>query len=56
MIIAGYEINLTKEIGHYILDASDVISKRSVRMRITSSELEELSKYIKKHTEEKNEG
>jgi len=56
MIIAGYEINLSKEIGHYIMDAHDVESKRKVRMRLTTSELEELTKYIKENLEEANAG
>jgi|TARA_B100001094_G_C17584414_1_gene508955 hypothetical protein len=44
-----YRINISKEIGHHILDISDVISWNSIKLRMTTDELKELAKFINNH-------
>ncbi len=46
-----YRINISKEIGHHVIDISDVISWNNMRLRMTTDELKELSKFITNHLE-----
>ena len=46
-----YRINIGKEIGHHVVDMTDVISWNSIRLRMTTDELKELAKFINNHLE-----
>jgi hypothetical protein len=46
-----YRINIGKEIGHHVVDVTDVISWNSIRLRMTTDELKELAKFINNHLE-----
>ena len=47
-----YKININKEIGHHVVDAGNVISWNSIRLRMTTDELKELTKFITNYLEE----
>lgn len=47
-----YRINISKEIGHHVVDMTDVISWNSIRLRMTTDELKELTEFITTHLEE----
>lgn len=46
-----YRINISKEIGHHVVDMTDVISWNSIRLRMTTDELKELGKFINNYLE-----
>ncbi len=46
-----YRINISQEIGHHVVDMTDVISWNRIRLRMTTDELKELAKFINNHLE-----
>lgn len=46
-----YRINISREIGHHVVDMTDVISWNSIRLRMTTDELKELGKFINNYLE-----
>ena len=46
-----YRINISKEIGHHVVDMTDVISWNNIRLRMTTDELKELGKFINNYLE-----
>jgi hypothetical protein len=47
-----YRINISKEIGHHVVDMTNVVEWRSIRLRMTTDELKKLAKFITTHLEE----